>query len=370
MLSIIITAAGSGTRAKLNKNKVLYETNGQTVLEKSVRAFLFLGDEIKEIIVTANETDKPTFESILSPVDGRIKVVLGGDTRTQSVKNALDEVTAEYVLIHDAARPFVSQELIKNVVNRTIEALSAIPVLPFTDTMGFGNGAIERTERVNCYSVQTPQGFKTDLIKKAYSMIKPDEAFTDESGVYARYIAPAEVVDGDKNNIKLTYPEDFAQKNTRIGTGFDLHRLVEGRKLILGGVEIPHTKGLLGHSDADVLTHAVMDALLSSVCERDIGYHFPDTDPKYKGADSMKLLEEVMKIVQKHGYKPVNVSAVIMAEKPKLMKHVPAITANLAAALGIPTTDLGITCTTLEGLGIIGEEQAIAVRCYLLVESI
>ena len=138
----------------------------------------------------------------------------------------------------------------------------------------------------------------------------------------------------------------------------------------MGGIEIPHTKGLLGHSDADVLTHAIMDALLSSVSERDIGYHFPDTDPAYKGADSMKLLEKVMEIVKKHGYKPVNVTAVIMAEKPKLMKFVPQITANLAAALEIPPADLGITCTTLEGLGIIGEEQAIAVRCYLLVQSV
>lgn len=370
MLSVIVTAAGSGTRAKLNKNKVLYEIDGKTVLERSVEAFLFLGDEIKEIIVTASEADKPTFENILAPVDGRIKVVLGGETRTKSVKNALSYVTAEYVLIHDAARPFADEELIKRVVNRTIAAHSAIPVLPFTDTMGFGDGAIERTERVNCYSVQTPQGFKTDLIKKAYSMMSADDVFTDESGVYAKYIAPAEIVDGDVKNVKLTYPEQFNKKSTRIGTGFDLHRLVEGRKLILGGIEIPHTKGLLGHSDADVLTHAIMDALLSSVSERDIGYHFPDTDPAYKGADSMKLLEKVMEIVKKHGYKPVNVTAVIMAEKPKLMKFVPQITANLAAALEIPPQDLGITCTTLEGLGIIGEEAAIAVRCYLLVESL
>ncbi len=348
MLSVIIAAAGSGTRAKLNKNKVLYETGGKTVLEMSVEAFLFLGDEIKEMIVTASEADKPTFEKLLARFGDKLKVVLGGDTRSHSIKNALDYVTAEYVLIHDAARPFADENLIKRVVNRAIAAHSAIPVLPFTDTMGFGDGAIERTERVNCYSVQTPQGFKTDLIKKAYSMISPTDVFTDESGVYAKYIAPAQVVDGDVKNVKLTYPEHFENKRTRIGTGFDLHRLVEGRKLILGGIEIPHTKGLLGHSDADVLTHAIMDALLSSVSERDIGYHFPDTDQKYKGADSMKLLAEVMKIVKKHGYKPVNVTAVIMAEKPKLMKFVPRITANLAAALDIPPADLGITCTTLE----------------------
>ena len=374
MFSIIVTAAGNGTRSGLSKNKVLFDLNGQTVIEKSVRAFLQLKD-LTEIIVTASADDVAEFSEILRPIDDRIKIVLGGATRTLSIANALAHVTGEYVLIHDGARPFVSKELIDRVANCVIENDSAIPVLPSTDTLGFGNGKIESVRRENCYRIQTPQAFKTELIKRAYARITPDDDFTDDSGVYSKYVAPCFIVDGETGNEKLTYPEDFSltrgkDKAIRIGTGFDLHRLVEGRKLILGGVTVPHDKGLLGHSDADVLTHAVMDALLSSVCERDIGYHFPDTDERYKGADSMKLLAEVMKIVARHGFKPKNVSAVIMAEKPKLMKFVPTITANLAAALDIPEQDLGITCTTLEGLGIIGEEKAIAVRCYLLVEQI
>lgn len=368
MLSVIITAAGSGTRAKLDKNKVLFDLNGETVLERAVKAFLPV-EGLKEIIVTANADDEKTFISLLSPLSDKIKVVLGGATRTQSVKNALDSVSGKYVLIHDAARPFVSNELIKRVVGKVTTAGSAVPVILSTDTLGFGNGKIETVRRNGCYRIQTPQAFETALIKKAYASITDSDDFTDDSGVYAKYIAPAETVEGEENNIKLTYPSDFATKKSRVGTGFDLHRLVEGRKLILGGVEIPHNKGLLGHSDADVLTHAVMDALLSSVAERDIGYHFPDTDEKYRGADSMKLLEKVMEIVKKHGYKPVNVAAVVMAEKPKLMKFVPAMTENLAKALSIPAADVGITCTTLEGLGIIGEEQAIAVRCDALVET-
>ena len=369
MFSVIITAAGNGSRAKLDKNKVLFDIDGQTVLVKSVSAFLSL-DGLDEIIVTASEKDEAEFCDLLAPFKDLIKIVRGGATRTESVKNALAIASGKFVLIHDGARPFIDGATIKRVVEKVKSSGSAVPVLPFTDTLGFGEGRIESVKRSACYKIQTPQAFDAALIKKAYSMITSEDSFTDDSGVWCKYIGACGIVEGDERNVKLTYPDDFKQKKTRIGTGFDLHRLVEGRDLILGGVKIPHSKGLLGHSDADVLTHAVMDALLSSVSERDIGYHFPDTDQKYKGADSMKLLEKVMEIVKKHGYKPVNVTAVIMAEKPKLMKFVPAITENLAAALGINKEDLGITCTTLEGLGIIGEEQAIAVRCHLLVESV
>ncbi|MBP5177659.1 MAG: 2-C-methyl-D-erythritol 2,4-cyclodiphosphate synthase [Clostridia bacterium] len=370
MFTVIITAAGSGTRAKLNMNKALFKfDDGKTVLEKSLIAFSSL-DGVEKFIVTASPADKKTYVDLLAPYGDNIIVVDGGDTRLKSVKSALAHADGKYVLIHDAARPFISEKLIKRVANGVIAAHSAVPVLPFTDSLGFGDGRIESVKRSSLYILQTPQAFETSLIKKAYSLIEDETLFTDDSGVYAKYIAPANIVEGEKTNIKLTYPEDFIQKRTRIGTGFDLHRLVNGRKLILGGVEIPHDKGLLGHSDADALTHAVMDALLSGVSERDIGYHFPDTDPAYKGANSMKLLEKVLAIVKKSGYKPVNVTAVIMAEKPKLMKFVPKITENLAAALGLLPKDVGITCTTLEGLGIIGEEAAIAVRCYLLLESI
>ena len=153
----------------------------------------------------------------------------------------------------------------------------------------------------------------------------------------------------------------------RIGHGYDVHRLVEGRKLILGGIEIPHVKGLLGHSDADVLTHAIMDAMLSAASLGDIGRHFPDTDEKYKGISSMKLLEEVVVLLKKSGYKLKNVSSVIMAQKPKLAKFVDGIRRNLALALGVEDKDVGITCTTLEGIGTVGREEGIAVQSYCLL---
>ena len=369
MITAIIVAAGSGTRAKLDKNKVLFTfDDGTTVLERSVKAF-YSNDRIKRIVVAASPADEEEFARVLSPYSDKVKIVLGGATRTESVKNALAATDGELVLIHDGARPFVTKKIIGDVIKKACSCGSAVPVLPFVDSLGVGCGKIEKVERGNRFLIQTPQAFDAALIKKAYSMITPDDVFTDDSGVYAKSIAPAEIVEGDKNNKKMTYPEDFAEHSMRIGTGFDLHRLVEGRKLILGGVEVPHTKGLLGHSDADALTHAVMDALLSSVGERDIGYHFPDTDEKYKGANSMKLLERVMEIVSAAGYRPVNVTAVIMAEKPKLMPFVPQITSSLAKALGLTDKTVGITCTTLEGLGIIGEERAIAVRCYALVSK-
>ncbi|MBO5066768.1 MAG: 2-C-methyl-D-erythritol 2,4-cyclodiphosphate synthase [Clostridia bacterium] len=172
--------------------------------------------------------------------------------------------------------------------------------------------------------------------------------------------------DGDAKNVKLTYAQDFellSDKPThRFGTGFDCHKLVENRKLILGGVTIPHDKGLLGHSDADVLTHAIMDAILSSLSLRDIGYHFSDKDPKYKDADSMKLLSTVLEMVDKEGYKVESISATIMAEKPKLLPHIPSITKNLADALSLQTSLVGIGATTLEGLGFVGREEGICVH--------
>ena len=167
------------------------------------------------------------------------------------------------------------------------------------------------------------------------------------------------VYEGDTANVKLTYPEDFKSNQIRFGVGFDCHRLVENRKLILGGIEIPHDKGLLGHSDADVLTHAVMDAILSALSMRDIGYHFSDKDPKYKDANSMDLLQKVLDLISSSGYKVDSVSATVMAEKPKLLNHVPLITKNLASALSLSVDKVGIAATTLEGLGFVGREEGI-----------
>ena len=358
----IIPAAGQGSRAGFGKNKLLAETDGATVIEKTVGVFLNVR-EIDRIIVTASAADLDTFSRLFFS-ESRVFVVQGGATRTESVKNALGFLNGGIVLIHDGARPFVTEDLIRRCIRGVKEHGSAIAALPPVDTLALiRNGSIESTTRENVLAVQTPQAFLTDEIKRAYSLAG-DEVFTDDAGVYCRYIAPAHPIAGEAENKKLTYRSDFDGARVRVGTGFDLHRLTEGRKLILGGVEIPHVKGLLGHSDADVLAHAVMDSLLAAASLRDIGYHFPDTDPRYEGISSMLLFEKVVELIRAEGYRINNVSATIMAEKPKLMAYVPKMTENIAAVSGVPESDVGIGCTTLEGIGVVGREEGIAVQAY------
>lgn len=362
-VSLVLACAGMGARTGLNKNKILYDANGITVLERTLSAFEDSG-LIDQTIICASKTD---FEQIKGLVKGKAQVVEGGLTRTQSVKNALSLVDGDIVLIHDGARPFVSTKLIKDCIDCTIKNGSAIPVIPTRNTMLKTQGEVvsEYLGKDQLFSVQTPQGFNSQLIKKAYEMSE-DKSYNDDGEVYKQFIGELFTYAGDAKNVKLTYYEDFELLNDkpscRVGTGFDCHKLVENRKLILGGVQIEHTKGLLGHSDADVLTHAIMDAILSALSLRDIGYHFSDKDEKYKDACSMDLLEKVLQMVDKEGYKVESVSATIMAEKPKLMPHIPNITNNLANALSLPAHLVGIGATTLEGLGFVGREQGICVH--------
>lgn len=370
MNTAIITAAGSGERASLGINKNLFVFEKSTVIEKTVSAFLKV-NEIDEIVVTASKADFDEFKKLLLPLSSKIKVITGDKTRTLSIKKALDSVNEGYVLIHDGARPFVTEELIKKCLYKAINEGNCIPVVPLTDTVAVAeNGKILTTERVGLYGVQTPQVFKAEEIKKAYALIKETDCFTDDCGVYTKYIAPCFYVDGDKNNVKLTYKEDFENLlPKRTGIGFDLHKLVIDRKLILGGVQIPHDKGLLGHSDADVVIHALMDAMLSACSLKDIGHYFPDTDEKYKDISSVILLQETLEIIKKQGYKPVNATIVIMAEKPKLSPFVEKIKDNLAVLLNVKTTDIGISCTTLEGIGSVGREEAIATYASVTLEA-
>lgn len=365
-VSVIIPAAGSGTRAKLNENKIFFNLGEKTVIEKTVDAFK-ANEQVTEIVIACSENDEQRILALFSD-SKKVKTVIGGKTRTESVKNALNAASGEITLVHDGARPFVTNSLVNDIIEATKQFGAAIPVIFSTDTLGFGeNGFVSETTRQNLYFVQTPQGFSTEKLKLAYSRIKETDVFTDDAGVYCKYVGKVKTVDGEKSNKKLTYHEDFIPEYL-VGTGFDLHRLVENRPLILGGVHIPHDKGLLGHSDADVLTHAVMDAILSALSLRDIGYHFPDTDPKYSGADSMLLLREVLEKMHNRGYKVNNLSACIMAEKPKLKQFVPAITQNLAAALSLSHSLVGITCTTLEKIGTVGREEGIAVEAYVCLK--
>ena len=364
-ITVIIAAGGSGERAKQQKNKILVEICGTPCIKKTFDAF-FSSGVIDEYIVAAKQEDEKEIKALLPDF---VKTVSGGDTRTESVKNALSAATGEIVLIHDAARPFVSEKIIKDCLESAKRYGSGVAAIPSRDTVVKNDG--DKTEylgKSGLHLIQTPQGFRTEEIKTAYT-VAGDKTFNDDGEVYLNCFKKLNLVAGDKDNIKLTFPEDFCapNKETRFGTGFDCHRLVENRKLILGGAEIPFDKGLLGHSDADVLTHAIMDAILSACALRDIGFWFPDSDEKYKGANSMKLLAEVLRIVGEKGFKTQSVSAVIMAEKPKLLKYIPAITESLAKALNISPDKVGISATTLEGLGFVGREEGICVHANAVV---
>ena len=371
-ITAVVTCAGKGVRANFKSNKLLQLFNGKTVLESAVYPFDD-NAEITEIILTARSEDLNIISKIAENFRTPTKIVLGGKTRSASVYNALKETTGDIVIIHDGARPFVYNEIIEACINSVKKYGTGITCVPCTDTVGETdeNGTLLSTDRKNKLSVQTPQGFYTDKILKAYEMVNPDECFTDDAGVYTKYIGKCKVVSGDIKNKKLTYPEDFKEdKNYFAGTGFDLHKLAEGRKLILGGIEIPYEKGLLGHSDADVLTHAVMDALLSSAALRDIGCQFSDADPRYKDISSIILLKRVIKMLEEKGYKIKNVTAVIMAEKPRLSSFIPKISEFLADVMQIPDENVGLTCTTTEGIGTVGREEGIAAQAYCLTYKI
>ena len=289
----------------------------------------------------------------------------GGKTRTESVRRALETATGEIVLVHDAARPYVSEAIIRDCIASVKKYGSGIPALPTADTVCAAEGGeMTFSYGKTLFAVQTPQGFYTEDLRRAYRLAKGE--YADDSAVYAAFCRPPRLCAGGAENRKLTFAADFPPRYA-VGEGFDCHAFAAGRKLVLGGVEIPHDRGLLGHSDADVLTHAVMDALLSAVGEGDIGVQFPDTDPAYRGISSMLLLERVMQIVARKGRRVESLSAVLMAEKPKLKNFLPAIAENLAAAVGIPY--VGLSVTTLEGLGFVGREEGICARASVLLRE-
>lgn len=374
MISAILVCAGKGERANFGFNKLLKEIDGVPVFGKTLYAFSSRED-VDEIIVVCSAADEDAFSAIAKKLGAKVVFVRGGADRSSSVLAGVKAAKGDITIIHDGARPFVTQKVISDCLSSAVRYGSGVACVTPTDTIAQtafdgDDEYIISASRANVYNVQTPQAFDRASLLKAFALKKEDETFTDESGLYAKYIGRCKVSAGDKNNRKLTLSEDFAPHgNLRAGVGFDLHRLVEGRKLILGGIEIPNPKGLLGHSDADVLLHAVSDALLSSASKGDIGKLFPDTDPKYEGISSVTLFNEVKTILEESGYKIINVSAVIMAQKPKLSPYTAAITKNLSALCGIDESRVGITCTTLEGLGIVGREEGIAVNAYCLTEK-
>ena len=370
-VSAIICASGRGDRAGFGKNKLLAPLFGEPAIRHTLKKFDM--KEIDEVIVTSSECDLKEIKAIASPFN--YKVVLGGSTRTESVKKALDAVTGDIVLIHDGARPFVSVKLIKDCIDCVKANRSAVCAVKATDTAIYIDGGQKRLDRNNLYLVQTPQGFFTEDIKSAYSKAG-DGVYTDDSAVYAEFIAQPFILEGEESNKKLTYRSDFdtppipSYQSGNVGFGVDTHAFSEGNFVTLGGVKIECDRGLIAHSDGDVLVHAIMDALLSASGLKDIGHYFPDTDEKFKGADSLEMLKEVVKTVRSAGYAPLNISASIQAEKPRLKNHIDKMRDNLSAVLGISADDIAVAAGTCEGLGFVGERLGITAYCIVTLKEV
>lgn len=377
MISAIVCAAGKGERAGFPDNKILREWNGLPVLCHCLSAFACCHAD--EILVACRREDEPRISPLLTAYPNA-RTVMGGTTRTESVYNALKAARGEIVLVHDAARPFVSQKTIKDCIASVRRYGSGVCALPATDTTVLAEEGkiVSSPARGGVYTLQTPQGFYREKLLLAYEKAFAEGSannFTDDSGLYARYAEAPRLFAGERQNKKLTYAEDFLPAE-RVGFGTDTHAFYppnEGAPLsnfiTLCGVKIPSAKRLKAHSDGDVALHALMDALLTAAGLRDIGYYFPDTDGKYRGADSTELLKEVVRLIRNEGFAPQNASVSILAETPRLSPYIERMKENLAEALCLSPSAIGIAAGTNEKLGYVGEGKGITAFATVLLKK-
>ena len=346
----ILLCAGGSTR--MGFDKLLTPIAGKTAIERSLDALISGG--ATEIVFTVSPATRAFVESLDCPIPS--KIIEGGETRAESVKHALDSIeSASIVAIHDAARCMVSPETVRESILSAEAFGSGVVAGKVTDTIvQLNEHGITTLDRSQLIRMQTPQTFRFERIKHAYdtgdlSRVTDDCALYIAAGYEPRFV----YTEGEAANQKLTTGADWQlalASYARFGTGYDTHQLVEGRKLILGGVEIPFEKGLLGHSDADVLTHAIIDALLGAAGLGDIGRLFPDTDVAYKNADSILLLEEVVRRIEQSRLRVSHVDATIICERPKIKPHAAAMQARLAEAMHVSPDAVSIKATTTEGM--------------------
>ena len=385
-VTAIIAAAGAGRRLGAAKPKQLLDIGGGSMLQHSVRAFLGHPRVADVVVVVSPDLTTLALAGIEPSRAAALRVVKGGDRRQDSVANGFAAVApaSDVVLIHDAARPFVSADLIDRTIDAAAAHGAAIAALQSRDTVKrvAGDGRITETiPRETIYLAQTPQGFRRDVLAAAIELGRSGVEATDEAMLAERAGYHVYVVDGDPGNVKVTTSADLDAARARMastgkpartgraGTGYDLHRLVEGRPLILGGVTVPSDKGALGHSDADVVCHAATDAILGAVGLGDIGRHFPDTDPRWKDADSLVLLREAARMVRDHGYEVGNLDVTVILERPKIKDAVEPMRTRLAEALGIDRDRVSVKGKTNEGVDAVGRGEAIIAHAVALVRS-
>ena len=365
----IVVAAGKGLRAGQPLPKQFAMWRGKPVLRHSVETLLDAG--ARPLVIAVPPDGEQAVLDALAGLDG-FALVTGGTTRQQSVKKALAAVeSAERILIHDAARPDLPLPVIERLLAALEHHPGAIPVLPVIDSLSVENdGVMSGTApREQLRRVQTPQAFRFDAIFRAHQAWQDEASAGDDAQVLRANGGIVAHVQGDERLAKLTFAEDFMvqQLSIRIGMGFDVHRLVEGEELWLGGIRLDHSKGLSGHSDADVALHAIVDALLGAVANGDIGSHFPPSDPRWKGASSDRFLEHAARLVREAGYGVGNVDLTIICEAPKIGPHRDAMRTRIADLLGVDIALVSVKATTTERLGLTGRGEGIAAQAIATV---
>lgn len=376
--SVILLAAGASSR--MGQPKLTLPFGGRTALEHALLAFLRQEDSpVMEVILAVSSQTQDLAVGLAGQYGALlpIRVCMGGATRGDSVFQALQLARGDVVCIHDGARCLVRWSVIQASIQAARAHGSGVAAIPCRDTLWQADGSAT-LPREGFYAAQTPQSFSRARLLAAYrDAQKAGVTATDDAAIYSRLYGPVTFSAGDLANQKLTAPEDIPLFATllsppapRMGYGEDTHRLVTGRPLVLGGVTIPFHLGLLGHSDADALAHAAMDAMLGACALGDIGHLFPDTDPQYAGTYSLTLLTQVLRRALAHGYALGNLDATIVAQQPKLAPHIPAMRAKLAAAMACGQERISIKATTPEGCGPEGALESITVRCVCSMEAI
>jgi len=431
----VVVSAGAGKRMNAAVSKQYLPIGGKPIVVHALEAFE-RAPAVDRVVLVVGAGDEAFAEALVRD-NGLRKVaaiVPGGAERQDSVRLGLEALRiacpeAEWVLVHDAARPLVTPDLIDRCLAAAAETGASVPGVPAKDTMKIANGdgtVVATPERSSLWAVQTPQAFRVDLLAEAHRKAQAEGfAGTDDAMLVERLGVPVKIALGDYRNLKVTTPEDlelaerllsagrageptetgaeqraetrqreperesgtgFGPRQTartsprlplpgerqegeramiRVGQGFDVHAFAEGRRCIIGGVDIPFEKGLLGHSDADVLLHAVADAVLGALGLGDIGKHFPDTDPAFKDADSMKLLRHVWGLAKERGYVLGNADCTVIAQRPKMAPHIEAMVGNIAAALEASPDRVNVKATTSERLGFTGREEGIAAQAVV-----
>ena len=367
----LIVAAGRGHRAGQGLPKQYAPLMGEPLLRHTLRCFLD-HPAVDETVVVIHPDDQALYEEAIGDL-ALPAPVHGGSERQDSVRNGLEALAAQapdIVLIHDAARPHVSEDLIQDVIDQLQHSDAALPALPLVDTLkqaDQGGQVTATVPRDGLWLAQTPQGFRFGAILSAHRSAA-GQALTDDAAVAEAAGLTVVLTSGDAANIKLTTKEDFEetpsmqqpQRLPRIGSGFDVHRFTAGDKVTLCGVDIAHSQSLLGHSDADVAMHALTDALLGAIAAGDIGQHFPPSDPQWRGAPSERFLRHAADLIRERGGEIANCDLTIICERPKLGPHRTAMQARLAAILEIPQDRVSVKATTSEKLGFTGRGEGIA----------